>query len=86
MIYHSASSTRTALAFRLFSGQRCVDHPGPSGARIAAVPASAVTEDQIIGVLHEHKAGVKTVDLCRKHGVSDAALDNWQAKCGGMTV
>ncbi|TCL99915.1 transposase, partial [Sphingomonas sp. PP-CC-3G-468] len=25
------------------------------------------TEDQIIGVLREHEAGVKTADLCRKH-------------------
>ena len=33
---------------------------------------SRFTEDQIIGVLREHEAGVKTADLCRKHGISDA--------------
>jgi putative transposase len=43
-------------------------------------------EDQIIGVLREHEAGVKTADLCRKHGISDATFYNWKAKYGGMTV
>ena len=44
------------------------------------------TEDQIIGVLREHEAGVKTAELCRKHGISDATFYNWKAKYGGMTV
>jgi len=44
------------------------------------------TEDQIIGVLREHEAGVKTAELCRKHGISDATFYNWKAKHGGMTV
>ena len=43
-------------------------------------------EDQIIGVLREHEAGVKTAELCRKHGISDATFYNWKAKYGGMTV
>ena len=44
------------------------------------------TEEQIIGVLKEHEAGVKTADLARKHGVSEATLYNWKAKYGGMDV
>ena len=32
------------------------------------------TEEQIIGVLREHEAGARTVDLARKHGVSEATL------------
>ncbi len=44
------------------------------------------TEDQIIGVLREHEAGVKTAELCRKHGISDATFYNWKAKYSGMTV
>ena len=44
------------------------------------------TEDQIIGVLREHEAGVKTADLCRKHGISDATFYNGKAKYGGMIV
>jgi hypothetical protein len=30
---------------------------------------SRVAEDQIIGVLREHEAGVKTAELCRRHGI-----------------
>lgn len=44
------------------------------------------TEEQIIQVLREHEAGVKTADLCRKHGISDATFYNWKAKYGGMEV
>src|SRR3981081_4314746 len=44
------------------------------------------TEEQIIGVLREHEAGAKQADLARKHGVSEATLYNWKAKCGGMDV
>ncbi len=44
------------------------------------------TEEPIIGVLREHKAGVKAADLARKHGVSEATLYNWKAEYGGMDV
>ncbi|MFE3838317.1 transposase, partial [Pseudogemmobacter sonorensis] len=44
------------------------------------------TEDQIIGILKEHEAGVSVGDLCRKHGASDATVYKWQAKYGGMDV
>lgn len=37
-------------------------------------------------MLREYKAGVKTAELCRKHGISDATFYNWKAKYGGMTV
>jgi putative transposase len=47
---------------------------------------SRFTEEQIIGVLKEHEAGMKTQDLCRKHGISDATLYNWKARYGGMTT
>jgi len=45
---------------------------------------SRFTEDQIIGILKEHEAGVSVADLCRKHGVSDATVYKWKAKYGGM--
>ena len=35
---------------------------------------SRFTEDQIMGILKEHEAGVSVADLCRKHGVSDATV------------
>ena len=44
------------------------------------------TEEQIIGVLHEAEAGVKTSELCRKHGVSEATFYKWKAKYAGLTV
>ena len=44
------------------------------------------TEEQIIGILKEHEAGVGVADLCRKHGVSSASLYKWKAKYGGMEV
>ncbi len=47
---------------------------------------SRFTEEQIIGILKEHEAGVKTADLCRKHGVSSATFFKWKSKFGGMDV
>lgn len=47
---------------------------------------SRFTEQQIIAILAEHEAGLKTKELCRKHGISDATFYNWKAKFGGMTV
>src|SRR4051812_48214093 len=44
------------------------------------------TEEQIIAVLKEHEAGAKTVDLARKHGISEATFYNWKARFGGMDV
>jgi hypothetical protein len=42
------------------------------------------SEEQIIGILKEHEAGVSVADLCRKHGVSDASIYKWKAKYSGM--
>ncbi len=47
---------------------------------------SRFSEEQIIGVLREHEAGVATAELCRRHGISDATFYKWKAKYGGMEV
>ena len=44
---------------------------------------SCFTEEQIIGVLKQHEAGVKTVELCREHGMSGATFYGWKQKVGG---
>jgi hypothetical protein len=44
------------------------------------------TEEQIIAILREHEAGVKTADLCRKHAISEASFYNWKAKYGGLEL
>lgn len=47
---------------------------------------SRFTEEQIIGILKEHQAGLSAAELCRKHGISDATFYNWRSKYGGMEV
>ena len=47
---------------------------------------SRFSEEQIIGILKEHQAGMSAADLCRKHGISDATFFKWRSKYGGMEV
>ena len=47
---------------------------------------SRFSEEQIIGILREQEAGVKTADVCRKHGISPATFYKWKAKFGGLGV
>ena len=47
---------------------------------------SRFTEDQIIGVLREQESGVRTADVCRKHGISPATFYQWKSKFGGLEV
>lgn len=44
------------------------------------------SEEQIIGILKEQEGGLKTGDVCRRHGISEATFYNWKAKFGGMDV
>ena len=47
---------------------------------------SRFTEEQIIVILKEQESGVKTSDLCRKHGISEATFYKYKSKFGGMDV
>jgi putative transposase len=47
---------------------------------------SRFSQEQIIGMLKEHHAGLSAGDLCRKHGISDATFYKWRSKYGGMDV
>ena len=44
------------------------------------------TEEQIIGIIKKHDAGMSTADLCREHGISTATFYKWKAKFGGMDL
>ena len=47
---------------------------------------SHFTEEQIIGVLKQGEAGVKTAEICRQQGISSATYYKWKAKYGGLEV
>lgn len=47
---------------------------------------SRFAEAQIIAILPEQESGVKTADVCRKHGISEATFYKYKAKFGGMDV
>ncbi len=44
------------------------------------------SEEQIIGILKEHEAGLGAKELSRKLGVSEATFYKWRSKYGGMEV
>ena len=48
--------------------------------------AKRYTEEQIIAVLKEADSGLKTAEICRKHGISDATFYKWKAKYAGMEI
>ena len=47
---------------------------------------SRYREEQIIGILKEHQAGLPAAELCGKCGVSGATFYKWRSKYGGMEV
>ena len=47
---------------------------------------SRFSDEQIIGILKEHQAGMTAAELCRKHGISDATFYKWRSKYGGLEV
>jgi putative transposase len=48
--------------------------------------SSRFSEEQIIGILKEAQSGMKIVDLCRMHGISDVTFYKWRSKYGGLEV
>jgi len=47
---------------------------------------SRFSEAQIIEILKQADAGMKVMDLCRRHGISDATFYKWRSKYGGLGV
>lgn len=50
------------------------------------MPRKRYTEEQIIAVLKEAETGMKTMEICRKYGISDATFYIWKNKYSGMQV
>ncbi len=44
------------------------------------------TEEQIIGFLKAHEAGMSVSDLVREYGFSEQSFYRWKSKYGGMEV
>ena len=44
------------------------------------------TEETIIQVLNEARAGGVVSEICRRHGISEATFYKWKQKYGGMQV
>ena len=44
------------------------------------------SESKIFEILKEYEAGISPLELCRKHGMSKAALYSWKNKYQGMDL
>lgn len=44
------------------------------------------TEEQIITILGEVRAGAKVAEVCREYGIFDVTYYKWRSKFNGMTV
>jgi putative transposase len=47
---------------------------------------SRYSEEQIIAVLKQAEAGMKTAEVCRQNGISSATFYKWKSKYGGLEV
>jgi putative transposase len=47
---------------------------------------SRFTEEQIIGILRAQEAGMKTSDVCRRHGILEGTFYKYKSKYGGMEI
>lgn len=50
------------------------------------MPRKRYSEEQIFRILKESQSGIKTVELCRKYGVSQNTFYKWKNKYGGMEL
>ena len=44
------------------------------------------SEEQIIAILKQAENGMKSAEVCRQHGITEATLYRWKAKFGGMEI
>jgi putative transposase len=48
--------------------------------------AKRFTEEQIVSILKESAAGMKTEELCRRHGICTNTFYRWKAKFADMEI
>jgi putative transposase len=48
------------------------------------VRKSRYSDEQIVAILAESEAGVKTPELCRRYGINKNTFYKWKGKYGGM--
>ena len=44
------------------------------------------SEEQIIGMLKEHEAGLSIDEVVRKHGIAHSTFHRWKSKYSGLEV
>ena len=44
------------------------------------------SEEQIIAILKQAQASIKTAEICRQHGISEQTFYRWKAKYGGLEL
>ena len=47
---------------------------------------SRFSEEQIIAILKEQAAGMKTAEVCHRHDISQPTFYSWKSKYGGLEV
>ena len=47
---------------------------------------SRFTEEHIIAILAEQEPGMKTAEVCRKHGISQNTFYKWKTRLGGLDL
>lgn len=47
---------------------------------------SRFSETKIVSILKKQEAGIKTSEICREFGISEATFYNWKARYGGLEV
>lgn len=47
---------------------------------------SRFSEEQIIAILKKQEAGIATVEVFRRHGISSATFYKWKSKFGGLEL
>ena len=47
---------------------------------------SRFTDEQIVSIVREAEAGVRAMEVCRRHGISKETLRRWRAKYRGLEL